>query len=106
MESAATKPLTRKERSAAAIYRKIVKAQTRASTQYELADKLAFQLAQKLGGNGKLVRISAEGRGLQVIDNYQAAIAHPKRLPDQMPKAWAHGSVRQFEFKEIAILPA
>jgi hypothetical protein len=49
------------------------------------------------------VRISVEGKGIQVIDNYQAAIRHPKRQPEQMPKAWAHGSVRQFEFKEIQI---
>lgn len=106
MDSSATKALTRKERSAAALYRKIGKAQDRASTQYELADKLAFKLAQQLGGNGKAVRISPEGRGIQVIDNYLAAITHPKRAADQMPKAWAHGSVRQFEFKEIAVLSA
>jgi len=97
------KPLTRRERSIAAKYRKLQKAQERASAQYELADRLSFAIAHQAGGNGKVVRISSEGRAVQVIDNYQAAIAHPKRDPEQMPKAWAHGSVRQFELKEISI---
>lgn len=98
-----SKPLTRRERSVASKYRKLVKAQERASANYELADRISFSIAQQAGGNGKTVRISSEGKALQVIDNYQAAIAHPKRDPQQMPKAWAHGSVRQFELKEVSI---
>jgi hypothetical protein len=98
-----SKPLTRRERSAANLYRRLIKAQERASAMYELSDRIGYKLAQKLGGDLKTVRISVEGKGIQVIDNYQAAIRHPKRQPEQMPKAWAHGSVRQFEFKEIQI---
>jgi len=98
-----SKPLTRRERSAANLYRRMEKAQERASALYELSDRIAYKLAQKLGGEGKTTRISVDGRGIQVVDNYQAAIKHPKRQPEQMPKAWAHGSVRQFEFKEIQI---
>ena len=98
-----SKPLTRKERSIAATYRRLVKAQERASAQYELADRLSFKMAQKAGGDGQVVRISSEGKALEIIDLYQAAIKHPKRKPEQMPKAWAHGSVRQFELKETSI---
>jgi hypothetical protein len=98
-----SKPLTRKERAIAATYRRLQKAQERAALQYELADRLSFSIAQKAGGHGHVVRINAEGKAIQVIDNYQAAIAHPKREPAQMPKAWAHGSVRQFELKETSI---
>ena len=98
-----TKPLTRKERAIAATYRRLVKAQERASLQYELADRLSFKIAQKAGGHGQVVRINADGKAIEIIDLYQAAIAHPKRKPDQMPKAWAHGSVRQFELKETSI---
>jgi hypothetical protein len=98
-----SKPLTRKERSIAAAYRRLQKAEERASAQYELADRLKFAIAQKAGGHGQVVRISSEGKALEIIDNYQAAIAHPKRGEKQMPKAWAHGSVRQFEVKEVSI---
>lgn len=98
-----SKPLTRRERSIAAKYRRLQKAQERASANYELADRISFSIAQLAGGAGKTVRISADGKALQVIDNYQAAIAHPKRDPKQMPKTWAHGSVRQFELKEVSI---
>lgn len=98
-----SKPLTRRERSVAAKYRKVLKAEERASAQYELADRLKFAIAQQAGGNGKTVRISSEGKALQVIDNYQAAIAHPKRDAAQMPKAWGHAAVRQFELKEVSI---
>lgn len=97
-----SKPLTRKERSIAAKYRKLVKVQERASSEYERADRLAFAIAQQVGA-GKKIRITADGKGIEVVDNYQAAIAHPKRGEDQMPKAWAHGSVRQFELKEVRI---
>ena len=95
--------LTRKERSIAAAYRRLQKAQERAALNYELADRLSFAIAQKAGGHGQVVKISVDGKALEVIDNYQAAIAHPKRAPQQMPKAWAHGSVRQFELKETSI---
>ena len=98
-----SKPLTRKERSVAAKYRKVLRAQERAAMQYELVDRLSFSIAQQLGGNGKVVRISTEGKAIQVIDQYQAAISHPKREANQMPKAWAHGCVRQFDLKEIAL---
>jgi len=92
--------LTRKERSAAAKYRKLCKAQDRAKAEYELCDRLTLSIAQLAGGHGKLVRISSEGKAIEVIDNYVAAIQHPKRAPEQMPKAWAHGSVKQFDLKE------
>jgi hypothetical protein len=95
--------LTKRERSIAAKFRRLQKAQERASANYELADRLSFQIAQQAGGHGKTVRISADGKGIEVVDNYQAAIAHPKRGPEQMPKAWAHGSVRQFELKEVSL---
>jgi hypothetical protein len=95
--------LTRKERAIAAKYRKFVKAKERAAADYERADRLALDIATRAGGAGKIVRISAEGKGIQVVDNYQAAILHPKRQPDQMPKAWAHAAVRQFEFEEVNV---
>ena len=95
--------LTRKERKIAAQYRKLQKAQERASTQYDLADRLSFSIAHLAGGHGKIARISTDGKAIQVVDNYQAAIAHPKRAPEQMPKAWAHGSVRQFDLKETTL---
>lgn len=95
--------LTRKERSAAAKYRKLVKAQEKASANYELVDRLGLSIAKLAGGHGKLIRISSEGKALQITDNYQAAISHPKRSPEQMPKAWAHGSVRQFDIKETQV---
>jgi len=98
-----SKPLTRRERSVASKYRKFQKAQERASLEYERADRLAYSIAQIAGGHGRVVRIHPEGKALQVIDNYEAAKAHPKRDPAQMPKAWAHGSVREFELKEIAV---
>lgn len=96
-----SKPLTRRECRAAAAYRKLVKLKERASADYERADRQALKLATLIGGHGKTVRISAEGKAIEVVDNYQAAIAHPKRKPDQMPKAWAHGCVRQFDFEEL-----
>lgn len=96
-------PLSRRERSIAAKYRKLVKAQEKASLEYERADRLAFAIGMLAGGHGKVVRINPEGKALQVIDNYEAAKAHPKRDPKQMPKAWAHGSVRQFELKEVSV---
>lgn len=98
------KALTRKERSIAAKYRKLVKAQDLASAKYELVDRIGFEIARQAGGNGKTVRISADGKGLEVIDNYLAAINHPKRKPEQMPKVWAHGCVRQFDFKEVNLV--
>ena len=94
------KPLTRRERSVAAKYRRLVKAQEKAAAQYDLADRIAFQIAQK--SKGEVVRIS-ETKGIRAIDQMQAAITHPKRKPDQMPKAWAHAAVRQFSIEEVAI---
>lgn len=96
------KPLTHRERSIAAKYRKLVKAQERAALEYERADRLSYAIGNAIG-HGHVIRINAEGRALQVIDNYEAAKSHPKRDPAQMPKAWAHGSVRQFELKEISV---
>lgn len=97
------KNLTRKERAIASKYRKLVKAKEKAAAQYDLADRLALDIATRAGGDGTIVRISAEGKAIQVVDNYQAAIQHPKRKPEQMPKAWAHAAVRQFEFEEVTI---
>lgn len=95
--------LTRKERAIAAKYRKLTKAKEKAAAEYERADRLALDIATRAGGAGKIVRISLEGKAIQVVDNYQAAIAHPKRKPEQMPKAWAHAAVRQFDFEEVTL---
>jgi hypothetical protein len=97
------KALTRKERAIGSKYRKLMKAREKAGAQYDLADRLALDIATRAGGDGKIVRISTEGKAIQVVDNYQAAILHPKRKPEQMPKAWAHAAVRQFEFDEVTI---
>lgn len=96
------KPLTRRERSIAAKYRKFLKAQEKASLEYERADRLSYAIGIAVG-HKHVIRISPEGKGVEVTDNYEAAKAHPKRDPAQMPKAWAHGSVRQFELKEISV---
>ena len=95
-----SKALTRRERSIATKYRRLVKAQEKASAQYDLADRLAFDIAQK--SKGQVVRIS-ETKGIQAIDQMQAAIAHPKRKPDEMPKGWAHAAFRQFKIEEVSI---
>jgi hypothetical protein len=97
-----SKPLTRRERSIAAKYKKFLRAQARASGQYELADRLALQIAKDLGGDGKTARIAIDGRGIQVIDNYQAAIAKAKAT-GIMPKVWAHAAGRQYELKEVSV---
>lgn len=96
-----SKPLTRRERRAASAYRKLVKLKERASAEYERADRQALKLAKVIGGHGEIARISSEGKALKVIDNYRAALEHPELEPGQMPKAWAHGCVRQFDFKEL-----
>lgn len=93
-------PLTKRERSIASKYRRMVKAKEKASAQYELADRLAFEIAQK--SKGDIVRIS-EGKGIQAVDQMQAAILHPKRKPDQMPKGWCHAAFRQFEIEEVKL---
>lgn len=99
-----SKPLTRRERRAAAAYRKILRLQEKASVQYELADRATLKLANLLGGHGKTARISVDGKGIQIVDNYQAAIEHPKRKPDQMPKGWAHAALRQFSVDELKLV--
>jgi len=99
----ASKPLKRKEKRAAHLYRRMQKAEELASKYYELVDRLGFALASLLGGDGKTTRIAVDGKGIIVIDNYEAAKKHPKLEPGQMPKAWAHGSVRQFSFKETTV---
>lgn len=98
-----SKPLKHKERRAAGAYRRYLKLQEKASALYEAADRMAFKLAKKIG-EGKAIRISSDGRGIEVVDLYQAAIHHPKRKPEQMPKAWAHAAVRQFEIREVNLV--
>jgi len=82
----------------------MLNAQRRAASQYELSDRLGFELGQLAGGHGQLVRIS-QNLALQVTEPMKTAIENPKREPTQMPKAWAHAAVRFFDFKEIT-LPA
>lgn len=94
--------LTKRERSVAAKYRRYRKVLERAQFFYELADRLAVAIADKLKKqHGTEVRISETGQGIRLVDNYIAAQKHPKLMPGQMPKAWAHGSVRQFELEEV-----
>jgi hypothetical protein len=94
------KPLTKRERSFAYKYRRIAKVQEKASALYDLADRLTFDISRK--SKGQVVRIS-ETKGIQAIDQMQAAIAHPKRKPDEMPKGWAHAAFRQFKIEEVSI---
>lgn len=94
------KPLTRRERSLAAKYRRLVKAKERAAVQYELADRLAFEIATKT--NGKPIRIS-DTKAIQVVDQVKAAIEHKNRRADQMPKIWAHAAARLFEIEEVKL---
>ncbi len=98
------KPLTRRERRAAAAYRKILRAKEKGSAEYERADRETLKLAKLLGGHGKTARISVDGKGIQIVDNYQAAIEHPKRKPEQMPKGWAHAALRQFDVEELKLV--
>lgn len=104
MPEVSTKPLTRRERSIAAKYRRLLKAEDRASIEYQRADRIALAIAQQLGGHGKQCRISAEGKGIRVVEPIKAAIE--KAEPDEMPKAWAHGSVRQFKIDEVKLVTA
>lgn len=92
--------LTKRERSIAAKYRRMVKAKEKAGAQYDLADRLALDIAKK--SKGEVVRIS-EGKGILAIDQMQAAISHPKRKPEQMPKGWCHAAFRQFEIEEVRL---
>jgi hypothetical protein len=92
--------LSKRERSIAAKYRRMVRVKEKASAQYDLADRLAFQIAQK--SKGEVVRIS-DTKGIQAVDQMKAAISHPKRKPDQMPKGWAHAAFRQFEIEEVKL---
>jgi len=94
------KPLTKRERSFAHKYRRMLKAKERAGAQYELADRIALDIAKK--SKGELVRIS-DTKGIQAVDQMQAAIDHPKRQPDQMPKGWCHAAFRQFEIEEVKL---
>jgi hypothetical protein len=94
------KPLTKRERSIAAKYRRMQKAQERAGAQYELADRLAFKIAAQTGG--KLVRIS-DTLGILAVDQAKAALEHPKRKPDQMPKIWAHAAARLIAIEEVKL---
>lgn len=94
------KKLTRRERSFAAKYRRLQKAKDRAAVQYELADRLALEIATKSAG--KVIRISEE-KGIKAVDQVKAALEHPKRRPDQMPKIWAHAAARLFEIEEVKL---
>jgi hypothetical protein len=92
--------LSKRERSIAAKYRRMLRAKEKAGAQYELADKLAFEIAGK--SKGQVVRIS-DSKGIQAVDQMQAAISHPKRKPEQMPKGWCHAAFRQFEIEEVKL---
>lgn len=94
------KPLTKRERSFAAKYRRMLKAQERAASLYEKADRLALEIATK--SKLELVRIS-ETLGIQAVDQVKAALNHPKRKPDQMPKIWAHAAARLFAIEEVKL---
>ena len=99
--------LTRRERSIAAKYRKYTRALEQAERFYALADRQLFALAQTLGGeHGITARISVDGKGLMLLDNFTAAETDPKREPEEMPKAWAHGAVRQFAVKKVNLFKA
>jgi hypothetical protein len=98
------KPLTRRERRAAAAYRKILKAKEKASAEYERADRETVKLAKFLGGHGKTARISQDGKGIRIIEPLRAASENPKLEPGQMPKAWAHAAVRQFDVEELKLV--
>jgi len=90
----------RVERSLAAKYRRMLKAEERAGLQYALAERLAFAIATK--SKGEVVRIS-DTKGIKAVDQMRAAIDHQKRKADEMPKAWAHAAVRQFKIEEVAL---
>lgn len=92
--------LNKRERSIAAKYRRMVRAQEKAGAQYDLADRLALDIAKK--SKGEVVRIS-DTKGVQAIDQMQAAINHPKRKPEDMPKGWAHAAFRQFKIEEVSL---
>lgn len=94
--------LTKRERAVASKYRKFLRATARAERFYEEAGRHVFSIAQKLNGvHGSTIRIAVDGKGILLLDNYIAAVTNPKRGPKEMPKAWAHGSVKQFQLKEI-----
>jgi hypothetical protein len=99
------KPLTRKERRVAASYRKIQKAKEKASAEYERADRETLKLANLLGGHGATARISQDGKGIKIVEPLRAALESPKLQAGQMPKAWAHAAVRQFDVEELKLVP-
>jgi len=99
--------LTKRERSIAAKYRKAQKAAEKGARYYALADQCIYAIAQMLKGeHGRTARINTDGKGIMLLDNFVAALTNAKRKPDEMPKAWGHGSVRQFELKEINLFTA
>ena len=102
----ATKPLSKRERHAAHAWKRIQKIRDQASAKYALADRMTFALAKLLGGHGKIIRITPEGRGLRVVDPLRAATESPKYLDGEMPKAWAHAAVRQFGLEELKQIPS
>lgn len=97
--------LTKRERSTAYTYKRIQKAQERGAAFYAQADRLTYSLAKKLNlEHGRIVRISVDGKGLQLIDNYIKAQLRPDREEKDMPKCWSKASaVRQFELKEVSV---
>ena len=100
--------LTKRERSVAYKYKRIQKALERGAASYAEADRLAYSIAKKLDlEHGRIVRISVDGKGLQLIDNYVRAQIRPDREEKDMPKCWSKASsVRQFELKEVSVSKA
>ena len=98
------KPLTRRERRAATSYRRILRAKEKASAEYERADRETVKLAKLLGGHGATARISQDGKGIKIVEPLLAALESPKLQPGQMPKAWAHAAVRQFDVEELKLV--
>lgn len=90
--------LTKRERSIAAKYRRIQRAEVRGSAVYSQADSLTLSLA-RLMKPGQAIRISAEGKGLVLIDQYAEASAKS----DEMPKVWAHAAARRWKLKEVTL---
>ena len=100
--------LTKLERSISHKYKRIQKALEKGAAFYAQADRLTYSIAKRLEmEHGRIVRISIDGKGLQLIDNYVRAQIRPDREEKDMPKCWSKASsVRQFELKEVSVSKA
>lgn len=93
------KPLTRRERSIAAKYRRFLRAKQEGENAYGRADRIAFEIAKKIGGN--ISRIS-DLRGVKAINRIEEAIAKAES-EQTMPKLWGHGAGRFFDLKDVPL---